>query len=409
MIDDRKLCFVVMGFGKKTDFATGRLLDLDATYEAIIKPAVEGLGIRCVRADEVLHSGVIDTEMYEMLLRADIVIADISTGNVNAVYELGVRHALRPNSTVIIKEVEGNQHFDLDHVNTFEYTHMGEDIGVREAKRAVKELCELIEAALTPDRPDSPVYTFLPTLQQPSLTDEKFEELVDEVEAEQQYLSQIMRRAEAAQKESRHTDAAEAYIEAKALKPNDPYIIQQLALATYKSECPSVLVALENGLKIISLLRIEASNDPETQGIAGAIRKRLWLETEEVDHLDAAIRHYRRGYEFKRDYYNGENLATCYSFRSQIQLDKDEALFDRMSAYKVRQSIIKVLTQEMGLASFGERTDRKWVYGTLANCYYALGKTTEGKQFESEFRKQNLADWELGTFELGKRQLMVAT
>ena len=52
------------------------------------------------------------------------------------------------------------------------------------------------------------------------------------------------------------------------------------------------------------------------------------------------------------DYYNGENLATCYSFRSQIQLDKDEALFDRMSAYKVRQSIIKVLTQEMGLASF---------------------------------------------------------
>ena len=26
-----KICFVVMGFGKKTDFATGRVLNLDAT------------------------------------------------------------------------------------------------------------------------------------------------------------------------------------------------------------------------------------------------------------------------------------------------------------------------------------------------------------------------------------------
>ena len=46
-----KICFVVMGFGKKTDFATGRVLNLDATYEHIIKPAVEQSGYRCIRAD----------------------------------------------------------------------------------------------------------------------------------------------------------------------------------------------------------------------------------------------------------------------------------------------------------------------------------------------------------------------
>jgi len=33
-------CFVVMGFGKKTDFETGRTLDLDKAYRTIIKPAV---------------------------------------------------------------------------------------------------------------------------------------------------------------------------------------------------------------------------------------------------------------------------------------------------------------------------------------------------------------------------------
>ena len=66
----QKVCFVVMGFGKKTDYESGRTLDLDATYEAIIKPAVEAANLRCIRADEVIHSGLIDAPMYEMLLRA---------------------------------------------------------------------------------------------------------------------------------------------------------------------------------------------------------------------------------------------------------------------------------------------------------------------------------------------------
>lgn len=123
--DSRKVCFVVMGFGKKTDYESGRTLDLDATYETIIHPAAADLDLRCIRADEIMHSGVIDTEMYEMLLRADLVVADISTGNVNAMYELGVRHALRPFSTVIMKEIDGKLHFDLDHVNTFHYKHLG--------------------------------------------------------------------------------------------------------------------------------------------------------------------------------------------------------------------------------------------------------------------------------------------
>lgn len=404
MTDDRKLCFVVMGFGKKTDFETGRLLDLDATYESIIQPAVESAGLRCIRADEVLHSGVIDTEMYEMLLRADLVIADISTGNVNAVYELGVRHALRPNSTIIMKEEEGKIYFDLDHVSAFKYKHLGEDIGAREAKRAEAELCGLISSVLIADRPDSPVYTFLPKLQQPLLTDEEFEDLVDEVEAEQERLSQIMRRGEEAQNDSRHGDAARAYSEADKLKPNDPFIIQQFALATYKSKHPSVISALENGLRIISLLETEISNDPETQGIAGAIRKRLWLETEEIEHLNAAIRHYRRGYEFKRDYYNGENLATCYALRSRTHSDNDEALFDRMSARKVREDTVEELVALISQSYFEERSDRRWVYATLANCFYALGEITEGERYEAHFRKEKLADWELDTFELGKQQ-----
>ncbi len=40
MGSSKRMCFVVQGFGEKTDFRTGRKLDLDASYD-VIKEAVE--------------------------------------------------------------------------------------------------------------------------------------------------------------------------------------------------------------------------------------------------------------------------------------------------------------------------------------------------------------------------------
>ena len=97
-----KICFVVMGFGNKTDYASGETINMDKTYHNIIKPAVEEVGLKCVRADEIHDSGMIDRSMYALLVRADVVIADISTMNPNAIYELGVRHAVKPQSTIIL-------------------------------------------------------------------------------------------------------------------------------------------------------------------------------------------------------------------------------------------------------------------------------------------------------------------
>src|SRR6516162_10830718 len=157
-------CFVVMGFGKKTDFETGRVLDLDQSYLALIKPAVEAARLKCIRADEIVHSGLIDVPMYEQLLNADVVVADLSTSNKNAYYELGVRHALRPYTTVIICE-DGIKTFpfDVNHVVVQQYRHLGEGIDYGEVERFRKVLTEIILAVYkqTPRAKDSPVYTFL--------------------------------------------------------------------------------------------------------------------------------------------------------------------------------------------------------------------------------------------------------
>src|SRR5262249_6300684 len=119
MSNGQKTCFVIMGFGEKTDFQSNpqRVLNLDKTYNNIIKPVVEEAGLACIRADEIIHPTVIDKPMYDNLLSADIVIADLSTSNANAIYELGVRHALRPRTTVVMAEHNFSFPFDLNHLS----------------------------------------------------------------------------------------------------------------------------------------------------------------------------------------------------------------------------------------------------------------------------------------------------
>src|SRR5262249_1844937 len=153
--------FVVMGFGVKTDYQTGRKLDLDKSYQNIIKPAVEAAGLKCIRADEIVHAGVIDVPMYQQLLEADVVVADVSTMNPNAFYELGVRHALRPHTTIIMAESELKFPFDIGHTVVRQYRHLGEDIGASEARRVQTELTNAIREIQSAPANDSPVYTYL--------------------------------------------------------------------------------------------------------------------------------------------------------------------------------------------------------------------------------------------------------
>ena len=166
-------CFVVIGFGMKTDFSTGRVLNLDLTYHKLIKPAFDKAGIRCFRAIDVNVTGSIDKLMYKWIYHADFVVADLSTMNANVFYELGVRHAQRPNTTLIMAENEVFKKlpFDLSHTIIYGYEHLGEQIAKKEAKRFVSlfanQIRKLIGRAETKDS-DSPVFTYLPGMQAPS-------------------------------------------------------------------------------------------------------------------------------------------------------------------------------------------------------------------------------------------------
>src|SRR5512143_1104815 len=110
--DPRPLCFVLMPFGTKPD-AGGGQIEFDAVYHQVFRPAVDAAGLHPVRADEEQVGGIIHKPMFERLLLCDYAVADLTWANPNVYYELGVRHALRPYSTVLTFAAGFRLPFDL--------------------------------------------------------------------------------------------------------------------------------------------------------------------------------------------------------------------------------------------------------------------------------------------------------
>jgi hypothetical protein len=230
MRKQKPICFVIMGFGKKTDPSNGITYDLNKTYSNIIRPSVIEAGFECVRADEIKDSGLIDKSMYALLMQADLVVADITTYNPNAIYELGIRHAVRPYSTIILKEKNGQIPFDLDHNRMFMYSHLGVDIGVDEAKRCKQELIILIKNISKTKNTDSPLYEFIKDINPPKLPKKEYLSIINELAEQEKYIFAIVEKAKEAMNESVFITASKYWEKANTLVSNEPYFIQQRAL-----------------------------------------------------------------------------------------------------------------------------------------------------------------------------------
>ena len=110
-----------MPYGKKTDLATGNEIDFDKIYELAIKPAIEEAGLEPLRGDEELTGGIIHTTMFARLLLSEYVVADLTLSNPNVFYELGIRHAVKPFTTVPIYAKIHPLPFDVDMVRAIGY------------------------------------------------------------------------------------------------------------------------------------------------------------------------------------------------------------------------------------------------------------------------------------------------
>ena len=150
------LCFVLMPFGKKMD-AAGRVTNFDSIYEKIIAPAVARAGLEPIRADEEKIGGTIHKPMFERLMLCHYAVADITGANPNVFYELGIRHAMRPRSTVIVFGEGTVLPFDIALVRGISYKTDGAGEPV-EAEATLAAIAAQLAAARGNPHDDSPIF-----------------------------------------------------------------------------------------------------------------------------------------------------------------------------------------------------------------------------------------------------------
>ena len=154
--------FIIRPFGVKPD-SQGTLLDFERVERELIDCALDKCELFGRTTGDIVESGNIREDMFELILEADVVVCDITILNANVFYELGIRHALRKRSTILIRGVptpEKTPPFDLLTDRYMAYS-------VADPGKSVADLVAMIDAARNSLKTtDSPVFRSLPQLEE---------------------------------------------------------------------------------------------------------------------------------------------------------------------------------------------------------------------------------------------------
>ena len=363
----RPLCFVLMPFGRKPDPARSVDLPFDDVYAKIIAPAIEEAGMEPIRGDAEVEGGIVQRIMFERLVLCDYAVADLTTGNPNVYYELGIRHATRPHTTIpICATYHLPLPFDVQLVRSEAYELQGDNSLTEAAASAAREqlvrrLHSIRETEHEGFLTDSPVYQLLNGLEQPDierLRSEAFHEQARYSTGLRNRLGKALRHAkenkelgglhELAQEVLPHGEEFEAAFLADLfmahrdagdfegvvkMYPELPKVIARSRLI--REQYGLALNRVGESGEALDVLN-EVANEgghpsSETQGLIGRIHKDRWKKAHlagspaAAQFLRDAIAAYRKGFEADwRDAYPGINLLSLLA----IEGSKD-SLADR--------------------------------------------------------------------------------
>jgi tetratricopeptide (TPR) repeat protein len=359
---DRPLCFVLMPFGAKKDPSGGPDINFNAIYEQAIRPGIESSGLEPIRADEELTGGIIHKPMFERLLLCDFAVADLTTANGNVLYELGVRHAVRPATTLTIFAKQQSLPFDVNFLRALPYDlGEGNRFGSREASTLSIALTKRLEQLRSLSREtqavDSPVFQLLQGYHAPDI-----DRLRTDIFREQAHYSAELRTSLAEARRRRDLEALVA-VEQRlgSLDGTEVGVLVDLFLSYRALEAWDAMVELfgrmpaalrqsvivreqlgfalnrqgkrQEALDILEKLVQERGPSSETCGLIGRVYKDLWVEAKKTGSaarangfLGKAIDSYVRGFEADwRDAYPGINAVTLLDLRGDMASLKRKA------------------------------------------------------------------------------------
>lgn len=411
-------CFVIIGYGKKTSYANGKIreLNLQETYDYLIKPVFENLGIPCYRAIDKNLAGSIDKLMLQEIKEADIALVDLSTLNANVMWELGVRHALKPHHTIMICEKEQMEDipFDIRDYVIHEYTHSEVGIPYSVVDSFVKKMTKVVSDILeqNPPKIDSPVYDFLE-----SQTENEYEIKGDEdrpgndfpdydaSDSSEEYRGHdnipspaenhgsfvdLMDNAQKAidkkdyQTALKSLEIAEEHARKNmALKENLPLILTKKASCIYSSN-PDNENDLKEARNQLAELHPEHSIESEVLTLGGAINKQLYNLTEEEDYLNDALHFYEKGFQLRENHQDGINAAAMLYKKAVLNKKKNEDWEDvKLKADVVRNTVIEMALDRSKHSDFSVNDEKVDMLLTIAEAYQYRGDKLNVEKFEN--------------------------
>ena len=151
-----------------TPFGTKNGIDFSRVERELIQPAIKAVGFSGGTTGEIIKQGNIRTDMFQKLLVADLVIADVSIHNANAFYELGVRHAFREKRTFLIRCSQASLPAEarLDEVPFDVKTDRYFEYQLNDLAGSLPKLIAALRSTIDSEDRDSPIFQLLPKLEE---------------------------------------------------------------------------------------------------------------------------------------------------------------------------------------------------------------------------------------------------
>jgi hypothetical protein len=360
--------------------------------------------------------GIIHKPMFERLLLCEFAVADLTTANANVFYELGVRHAVLPATTVLLFGGATHLPFDVALLRALPYQIDGTGKPIDPASSA-KALSTLLTKAREQTANDSPIFQLLegyPDIKR--LKTDVFRERINYSTEVKNRLAEARRggldaiRAIEAEipriADLESSVVIDLFLSYRAVKGWNEMIALVGKMSRPLAETVIVQEQLALALnragkggqaeKVLLDLIDRRGPSSETYGILGRVYKDRWEAAKKAGSivlarglLDKAIAAYLKGFEADwRDAYPGVNAVTLMTLREPPDSRKDELV--SIVAYAVKRRIASAKPDYWDYATLLELAviggDEAAASDALGNALAAVREVWEPETTERNLR-----------------------